>query len=110
MEAPHGSEPVNGAGRGMSSIFGPHPRTRAMHSIPALRHSLLVLCLLLARLGLAHEGMWLPTLLQSIESDLKTAGLRITATSPAILTAPLDGRVIPKSACISSLRPAPTRP
>ncbi|MBX2980822.1 MAG: S46 family peptidase [Flavobacteriales bacterium] len=50
-----------------------------MHTIAAFRHSLLVLCLLLARLGLAHEGMWLPTLLQSIESDLKTAGLRISA-------------------------------
>lgn len=27
----------------------------------------------------AHEGMWLPTLLKSIEGDLRTAGLRITA-------------------------------
>ncbi len=27
----------------------------------------------------AHEGMWLPTLLKSIESDLRTAGLVITA-------------------------------
>src|SRR5436190_3265784 len=27
----------------------------------------------------AHEGMWLPTLLKSIEGDLMTAGLRITA-------------------------------
>jgi hypothetical protein len=27
----------------------------------------------------AHEGMWLPTLLKSIEGDMHTAGLRITA-------------------------------
>ncbi|MEO8588526.1 MAG: S46 family peptidase [Flavobacteriales bacterium] len=27
----------------------------------------------------AHEGMWLPTLLKSIEGDLMTAGMRITA-------------------------------
>ncbi|MBK7945260.1 MAG: S46 family peptidase [Flavobacteriales bacterium] len=28
---------------------------------------------------LAHEGMWLPTLLKSIEGDLQTAGLRLSA-------------------------------
>lgn len=27
----------------------------------------------------AHEGMWLPTLLKSIEGDMRTAGLQITA-------------------------------
>ena len=27
----------------------------------------------------AHEGMWLPTLLKSIEGDLQSAGLRLSA-------------------------------
>src|SRR5690606_33636850 len=27
----------------------------------------------------AHEGMWLPTLLKGIESDMRTAGMLITA-------------------------------
>ena len=30
--------------------------------------------------------------------------------SPPIRVAPFDGRVIPNSACMTSLRPAPTRP
>ncbi|HRF80466.1 MAG TPA: S46 family peptidase, partial [Flavobacteriales bacterium] len=40
---------------------------------------LLALCLLFSLHLRAHEGMWLPTLLKSIEGDLQTAGLRITA-------------------------------
>jgi hypothetical protein len=37
------------------------------------------LLLLCSQAVTAHEGMWLPTLLKGIESDLHTAGLRITA-------------------------------
>ena len=33
-----------------------------------------------------------------------------TATRPSSVIAPREGRVMPKSACITSLRPAPTRP
>jgi tetratricopeptide (TPR) repeat protein len=41
---------------------------------------LLFLCVLLPGFRLfAYEGMWLPTLLKSIEGDMRTAGLRITA-------------------------------
>ncbi len=40
---------------------------------------LLVFSLLFSLHLRAHEGMWLPTLLKSIEGDMQTAGLRITA-------------------------------
>jgi len=43
-----------------------------------MRH-LLLLLLFLVRTASAHEGMWVPTLLKSIEGDMHTAGLRITA-------------------------------
>ncbi|MCB9165310.1 MAG: S46 family peptidase [Flavobacteriales bacterium] len=43
-----------------------------------MRHLLLLLTLL-ARTVSAHEGMWVPTLLKSIEGDMRTAGLHITA-------------------------------
>ena len=43
------------------------------------RSSILLFALLLRTLLHAHEGMWLPTLLKSIEGDLQSAGLRITA-------------------------------
>jgi len=35
--------------------------------------------LLISTAANAHEGMWLPTLLKSIEGDLQTAGMRLTA-------------------------------
>ena len=38
-----------------------------------------LLLLLGSNLLHAHEGMWLPTLLKSIEGDMQTAGLRISA-------------------------------
>jgi hypothetical protein len=41
---------------------------------------------------------------------MASAGLRITAILPSIFATPFDGRVMPKSACITSLRPAPTSP
>ena len=43
-----------------------------------MRH-LLILFLIIVRTVSAHEGMWVPTLLKSIEGDMRTAGLRITA-------------------------------
>ncbi|MEZ4790868.1 MAG: S46 family peptidase [Flavobacteriales bacterium] len=43
-----------------------------------MRH-FLFLFVLIARTVSAHEGMWVPTLLKSIEGDMHTAGLRITA-------------------------------
>jgi hypothetical protein len=43
------------------------------------KHALASFMVLLGTLAQAHEGMWLPTLLKSIEGDMQTAGLRITA-------------------------------
>lgn len=43
-----------------------------------MRHILLLAVLLTHRLQ-AHEGMWLPTLLKSIESDMQSAGLKLSA-------------------------------
>jgi len=40
---------------------------------------ILLAVLLVASQAQAHEGMWLPTLLKSIESDMQTAGMRLTA-------------------------------
>ncbi|MCC6541111.1 MAG: S46 family peptidase [Flavobacteriales bacterium] len=47
--------------------------------MPASIRLLATVLVLLARTAFAHEGMWIPTLLKSIEGDLHTAGLRITA-------------------------------
>ena len=45
-----------------------------------MRTSTFLLALLVPLFGLhAHEGMWVPTLLKSIEGDMRTAGLRISA-------------------------------
>lgn len=44
-----------------------------------LRSLALTLVLVLSILSRAHEGMWLPTLLKSIEGDLQSAGLKLTA-------------------------------
>ncbi len=44
-----------------------------------LRRCIPILLVLIPGVASAHEGMWLPTLLKSIEGDLRTAGLRITA-------------------------------
>ncbi|HRH39713.1 MAG TPA: S46 family peptidase, partial [Flavobacteriales bacterium] len=43
------------------------------------RHTLLLLAFLIRSLVHAHEGMWVPTLLKSIEGDLQSAGLKLSA-------------------------------
>jgi hypothetical protein len=37
------------------------------------------LAILFSPAALAHEGMWLPTLLKAVEGDMRTEGLRLTA-------------------------------
>ncbi|MDQ3100772.1 MAG: S46 family peptidase, partial [Bacteroidota bacterium] len=49
------------------------------HLIRSLRYSFVLFLLVPATLLQAYEGMWLPTLLKSIEGDMQTAGLQITA-------------------------------
>ncbi len=45
-----------------------------------MKKFLLATCILLSTFGRAEEGMWIPSLLQSLnESDMKTMGMRITA-------------------------------
>ncbi len=44
-----------------------------------LLRSLLLLLVLASSTLRAHEGMWLPTLLKSIEGDLQSAGLKLSA-------------------------------
>lgn len=43
-----------------------------------MRRSLIVVSIIAGH-AYGHEGMWLPTLLKSIESDLQSAGLKLTA-------------------------------
>lgn len=45
----------------------------------ALRYRALLFCLLFVTAARSHEGMWLPTLLKSIEGDMQAAGLKLTA-------------------------------
>ena len=44
-----------------------------------MRHVLALICSFLFSVVLAYEGMWLPTLLKSIEGDMQAAGLRLSA-------------------------------
>lgn len=57
-----------------SPYFGPMSN-RILHP----RRAGLLLAWLLGTALQAHEGMWLPTLLKSIEGDLQAAGLRLSA-------------------------------
>lgn len=51
---------------------------RSNHQL--LRFRSLFLCAIMCAFGAqAHEGMWLPTLLKSIEGDLQNAGLKLSA-------------------------------
>jgi hypothetical protein len=45
----------------------------------SIERLLLSLSVIIAQLAHGHEGMWLPTLLKSIEGDLQSAGLKLSA-------------------------------
>lgn len=47
--------------------------------MPVSKRLCSIFLLFLVRTACAHEGMWLPTLLKSIESDMQSAGLKLSA-------------------------------